>query len=86
MPQSGVALLSQVNLLPQQICQAYMPFIHKLLEHCVIYAVTADAALHHASHAYRRMKAVLDFRPHQHSEALECHTRLQFLDKTTSGH
>jgi hypothetical protein len=85
-PQSGAALLSQVKQLPQQIRQDYLPLLREFLERCIICAVTGDAAVHHATHACRRLRAVLDFRPDQDSEALELHTRLQFLERTTCWH
>ncbi len=62
--------------LPQQIRQDYLPLQRELLERCIICAMTGDAAAYHATHACRRLRAVLDFQPDQHSEALELDTRL----------
>jgi hypothetical protein len=81
-PQSGAAFIFRVKRLPQQIRQDYLPLLRDFLEHCVICILTGDAAVHHATHTCRRLRAVLDFRPDQHNEALELHTRLQFLDGT----
>jgi hypothetical protein len=83
---SGAALLFLVKWLLQQIRQDYLPLLHKFLECCVICAITGDAVAHHATHACRWLRAVLDFRPDQHSKTLELYTRLQFLEMTTCWH
>jgi hypothetical protein len=85
-PQSYAALLFQVNRLPQLIRQDYLLILREFLERYVICAVTSNATTYHATHACKRLRAVLDFRPDQDSEALKLHIRLQFLELTMCWH